>query len=232
MPRTHLLALPTELLAEICRNLRWHCQLEDDLFKRPSGAGTESESDDEHMDSQWGLLNLVSSCRTLRAIAEPFLYHYSETASESSDRPCAFYFFLRTLETRPDLAANVRQVILDSQSLLPLQTGLPSSEVDTQDMDALEKRLREEGVFPCDGGKAGSAILLSVLFELAPNLQTLRVSMYGEEDLYFPPDINASVPLLRSLKHLALTIDFGLSNFDHAHPLEYSELILRITPKP
>lgn len=90
----HLLDLGPYILHDVCTALCRHC--------RPKAIrlGWHENAFLECDDAGYSLASLSSTCRLLRDIAQPVLYHDVD--------PKALMPFLRTLMARPDLAARVR----------------------------------------------------------------------------------------------------------------------------
>ncbi|RGP68923.1 hypothetical protein FLONG3_7984 [Fusarium longipes] len=108
--------LPVEIFTAICRNLCAHCQHAHVVDLPP-------DEIDHAIEAQQALSRLSRTCRHLRSIAQPILYHcyHSGRQSDLSNSPewCAntgdrrrevetLKAFLRTLLQRPDLAKHVR----------------------------------------------------------------------------------------------------------------------------
>ncbi|GKU00087.1 unnamed protein product [Fusarium langsethiae] len=113
-------SLPVEVFTAICRNLCVHCQHAHVVDLPP-------DEIDHAIEAQQALSRLSRTCRRLRSIAQPILYHcyYSRRKSGSShniefsgdtdNRTCEIGIlraFLRTLLQRPDLAKHVRALAL------------------------------------------------------------------------------------------------------------------------
>ncbi|RGP60822.1 hypothetical protein FSPOR_10425 [Fusarium sporotrichioides] len=113
-------SLPVEIFTAICRNLCVHCQHAHVVDLPP-------DEIDHAIEAQQALSRLSRTCRRLRSIAQPILYHcyYSRRNSGSShniefsgdtdNRTCEIGIlraFLRTLLQRPDLAKHVRALAL------------------------------------------------------------------------------------------------------------------------
>ncbi|KAL7798688.1 hypothetical protein V8C43DRAFT_328602 [Trichoderma afarasin] len=91
MPPASLVTLPDEILLMICEDLCYHCY------------GTPQPSDDKFFNTN--LWSLMRTCRRLRGITEPILYHCVWPGDN--------LFFLRTIIARPDLAVQVRSFLYD-----------------------------------------------------------------------------------------------------------------------
>lgn len=99
-----LLNLPVEIVTAICEALCPHCYVQSLGFMPMYRARLVQT-----------LLSLSRTCRTLRTIAQPFLYHRVH--------PYSFPRLLRTLIARPDLAAAVRIVNDDVDEVTGLEDG-------------------------------------------------------------------------------------------------------------
>ncbi|KAI0471014.1 hypothetical protein GGR56DRAFT_125432 [Xylariaceae sp. FL0804] len=160
-----LLDLPNEVVHEICRMFCHHCTIPDNDSYRFLPAWVR-----EH---RFALTSLSRSCRLLRAVAQPLLYH--ELWLEYSG---PHYQLLRTLMENPTLAQHVRY-FEDAERGLDMsgsdEVGLPLSLEDT----AGRLGLNLEVAINYDGAsredievtKAYSVILALI----APNLDTLSL---------------------------------------------------------
>ncbi|KAL7818562.1 hypothetical protein V8C26DRAFT_434361 [Trichoderma gracile] len=90
MAPASLLTLPNELLYKICENLCPHCANLPLLSRYGYQLAIKTTA----------LSCLSKTCRVLREIAQPILYHYVDTIK--------YWPFLRSIIARPDLAAHVR----------------------------------------------------------------------------------------------------------------------------
>ncbi|KAL6871985.1 hypothetical protein J3F83DRAFT_733361 [Trichoderma novae-zelandiae] len=90
MAPASLMSLPVELVHKICENLCRHCTC----------TPRELQKGDLSLNGEAALSCLSKTCRRLREIAQPVLYHYVETGRN--------WNFLRSIIARPDLAAHVR----------------------------------------------------------------------------------------------------------------------------
>lgn len=109
LPHMRLSSFPTELLAEICSHLCWHYR----HGRGGYGHGhAHAHGDTIRTERQLGdgvadRINFSRTCRTLRAVAQPFAFHRLCT-----DNMSGFYCFVLTLLDYPDLAKHVREVEL------------------------------------------------------------------------------------------------------------------------
>lgn len=105
--------IPPELLLKICSYLCRHCQgghatVVPEFQYEADVARVQTTTVREGWVLVFGrpaLRNLTRTCRTLRAAAEPFLYHYFSTTSKRS-----LALFVQTLEEIPDLQVKVSEV--------------------------------------------------------------------------------------------------------------------------
>ena len=96
MAGTPLTSLPPEIIRNICAMFCFHCA--PPIYLRTNGYPYQ-----EYLPLRWTSLNWLSqTCRLLRDIAQPILYHHIQQ--------CDCVRLLRTLIARPDLAAAVRSV--------------------------------------------------------------------------------------------------------------------------
>src|SRR3569833_1989301 len=113
----HLLDLGPYILHDVCTALCRHCR------PKTISLGWHENSFLECDDAGYSLASLSSTCRLLRDIAQPVLYHDVD--------PKALMPFLRTLMARPDLAARVRSFSnsrsgvseFTAEDRLPIQAG-------------------------------------------------------------------------------------------------------------
>ncbi|AEO67909.1 uncharacterized protein THITE_117774 [Thermothielavioides terrestris NRRL 8126] len=93
-----LMILPVELLSEICRLLCLHCYAEHDA---------EAAFAPPKRDEQVALRSLCLTCRLLRTVAQPFLFHALATSRRDT-----LGLFVRSLLDRADLRPSVFQVVV------------------------------------------------------------------------------------------------------------------------
>ncbi|PWI75672.1 hypothetical protein PCL_06330 [Purpureocillium lilacinum] len=86
--------LLVELQLMICAQLCCHCQ------------GVVPDNTSEHIANRNALIALSATSRQMRAVAQPFIYHY--VPGSLSGRHLRLWPFIRTIRSRPDLAASVR----------------------------------------------------------------------------------------------------------------------------
>jgi hypothetical protein len=226
MDQSPLLSLPNELLGQICGHLCWHCRTEHPAYRQPYTAKPDAE--------KFGLLCLVGACRRLRGVTEPFLYHYVDTC-----RAFDLYFFNRTLLSRPDLAAMVREVNVNRLAGVPPLAATRYPLHAPNALDPLQVRLRDSGVVltrgtldpsgccmpTVDAGLVamGHAVQVSMLLELAPNLQSFHLYMFSKDVFRMPPQLDGSDPSMASLKTLGLATP-GVK----VHPLDEIAPVLEL----
>ncbi|KAH6997281.1 hypothetical protein EDB80DRAFT_147454 [Ilyonectria destructans] len=171
--------MPPELLVAICQQLCPHCT--------PPWTAPLSRLDPcwQHRRQELSpprlsaLANLSRSCRWLRNVARPFLYHFPVTRGPQT------LTLLKTLSQRPDIASHVKELGSVTNFWSVVQERL-TSHVDRSGIDRnfLRKDLK--------------LIQLGLLICLAPNLEFLELALCNEP-----------VPLLRPcrlprLRHLTL----------------------------
>jgi hypothetical protein len=216
-----LLTLPNELLAEICSYLCWHCKYKHVPFKAPSGDGFTA--DNEQMSMRSDLWSVALTCRRLRAVGEPFLYHFLEVTQDQTED---IGLFLRAIDNRPELRGSVREFMLGCFILFREYDWLPSVVADR--LNIVYSRPHEGlAIWQRDRAVHGEAqgVYISALLELAPRLKSLYVTLSGREWLQLPPESGVSIPPLVSLQNLA--IDIKLKD---AHPFDRAEPILLLAP--
>lgn len=100
--------LPAELLLEICHWLCWHCRTKTAAPLQCQHYSREVDAQSARVVAIWArtadLAALSSTCRRLRAVAQPVLHHNPWTA------PHCMKTLQRTLSARPDLAGAVEQL--------------------------------------------------------------------------------------------------------------------------
>lgn len=125
--RRGLTTLPLELLVAICSHLCDHC-----VRKHTSNAWPIDADSDLPLNDQMALplentrlaslLNLSRTCKMLRAVAEPLLYHSPSTSREED-----VWFLVDTLLKRPDLALKVAQIDIGYPTQVPSTATAPRS---------------------------------------------------------------------------------------------------------
>ncbi|SPQ24862.1 f5c432b8-18e7-45cf-8092-561a48715757 [Thermothielavioides terrestris] len=177
LPGPGLMILPVELLSEICRHLCLHCYAEHDAkaaFAPPK------------RDEKAALRSLCLTCRLLRTIAQPFLFHALATSRRDT-----LGLFVRSLLDRADLRPSVSQVVVtqspqDRSPVYP-RTGPVIEEV----MDRLrawawppfwcdlisESEAVREYSLPHDSAYQRLGVLAALLLHLTPKLTSTAVFM-------------------------------------------------------
>ncbi|KAI0839340.1 hypothetical protein F5Y06DRAFT_32889 [Hypoxylon sp. FL0890] len=150
MPRCNILALPVELLTEICKTLCWHCC----RITRDGQCETDLKLKD-----QLALLSLSRTCKALRITVQPFLYHGLYTLREMD-----LYFFVRTLSERPDLGLSVFEVDVTHHTYALTSGPCQAGEAQIQSLGT-QSELRQTSEY-------GAMVLL--LLQLTPNLERAR----------------------------------------------------------
>ena len=110
----HLTTLPLEILHAICANLCRHCTSEPVEPVEPGERveqyelcfkGAEAFAMDKTKIKTAALSAMMLTCKTLRDIAQPYLYHYPYARA-----PAVSKLLLRSLVERPDLAHYINQL--------------------------------------------------------------------------------------------------------------------------
>ncbi|CAI6088333.1 unnamed protein product [Clonostachys chloroleuca] len=218
--RGGLSSFPREILSMICENLCSHC--------------TSNTRDSKELD--WGnvpkaLLALSQTCRVLREIAQPITYHVLAYVPYYDHFPK----FIRTLDERPDLAAQIRWLRqhtyecggwnYDKAEEIELVKGvakrLGMQRENDEDFESADEEDTSLGKF-----------CIELLIALAPNLEALQrrrqvglkaASLHRLKRLEFLTDddwgVSANVPgvpvllsLAPNLEHLSLYRCKGLSH--------------------
>lgn len=196
--------LPVEIFTAICRNLCVHCQ-------HAHVVDLPSDEIDHAIEAQQALSRLSRTCRRLRSIAQPILYHcyYSGRQSNLSDSSESqgdtdvrghevgiLRVFLRTLLQRPDLAKQVRALALfalreDSAGKTP------------QDMQDLFRQAGERAGFRAlpSYEQVDSKWLQEASIMAAPFVEQLLIYRSSSEGLQYIRDSPFYLP---NLKYLVL----------------------------
>jgi hypothetical protein len=112
--KNSLTALPVELLFQICEHLCDHCRGErnhplefqcDHGYEAYEDDVTGSKNAPRRGAQRIGLRNLGQTCRALREVAQPFLFHQVYYDNDSG-----LHRFARTLMERPDLRRHVFEI--------------------------------------------------------------------------------------------------------------------------
>lgn len=221
MLRCSILELPVELLTEICKTLCRHCC----RVTRDGQCETDLKLED-----QLALLSLSQTCKALRTMVQPFLYHSLHTLREMD-----LYFLVRTLSERPDLGLSVFEVDVTHHTCKcahKIAMGHGHSKNLSFDVGESEDALTSG---PCQAGEAqiqslgtqselrqtsecGAMVLL--LLQLTPNLERARFWLPCRTFFKTFAPSNLS---LRMLKRL---------DFDgiHGYLLDTAAPVLRLAP--
>ncbi|KAL2160968.1 hypothetical protein VTH06DRAFT_8680 [Thermothelomyces fergusii] len=235
-----LTGLPNELLAAICSYLCAHC-----VCKRTTNStwplGAEAEWWDYGRPASGsagigpaGLLNLNRVCKSLRAVAEPFLYHFPRTS-----RRRHLWILVDTLSNRRDLALRVAAVDvaypLRAEEMHPLPRSLPPSVLDAAKESVREARsmmLRdgngEDRIVDLDDldEVVKHAALVSMLLQLVPNAEAARFRLHSQAFSGLAGIILSRTPPQASLRSLA----FGSLADDGHLMLDQTAPVLRLAP--
>lgn len=212
-----LAAIPNELLFEICGYLCLHCQL-------PHFIDIPHTTWEEGRVGQSSLVNLSRTCRHLRDIAQPILFHYYYSGDAPISPPGGLDLsqyinnnemiengkmisFLYSIISRPDLASSVKALALVAH-LPPYSTGncdVPNSTFrlfrDTADTIGLE------GEIPCRWSVASLFWLQELAIGLLPSVRHLLLRRPQKEGYQVLQQPSQSLP---NLKYLALLPTSGV----------------------
>lgn len=166
-----LSTLPNELLYKICKNLCPHCA---NLPRSLPEDGYKLE------DGRHALSCLSKTCRQLREIAQPILYHHVYTIRH--------WHFLRSIIARPDLAANVRELQYPGDSDSPFSGDLNADAV----LRAQEELLKHmEGIDGTDINTINWADILDMILERLPNAEELSINIGNTHIEVFHADLES-----------------------------------------
>jgi len=161
-----LATLPGEIIGEICKQFYFHCQLgsseaEVSVFhpsvqdeRLAETEKSEYKVSNRYLEGRAALTNLSQSCRLLRDVAEPVLYHTLVVALGHDNGSKTLSHLLRhvlALGARPDLAQNVFELYIRYPHLT-YDEALPGQDLTT------------------------TGVLVCGLLQLLPNLGRLHVS--------------------------------------------------------
>ncbi|KAJ4291394.1 hypothetical protein N0V88_005987 [Collariella sp. IMI 366227] len=107
--RYNLLMLPVEVLGEICSHMCGHCCLKNEDVANLRGWHRDMRP------GQVALSQMSKTCRALRAMVQPFLFHALIPSDRYSGR--SFFRFMRTLVERPDLRDRVLEAIVTASDI-------------------------------------------------------------------------------------------------------------------
>jgi hypothetical protein len=171
-----LVSLPVELIIEICTHLCRHGQ--------PGNLSHPKEATSPPaLSEQAALSSLIRTCKLLRTVAEPFLFHHARVSN--------FHLFIRSLVERPEL----RPKVCEATIRVPLEPSFPGPRLKT-DRDIMMAETIEEPLItgdwvplwnllvsetrPPDIGTGTNyeqyPALSGLLLRLAPNLRSLSFS--------------------------------------------------------
>ncbi|KAL2133510.1 hypothetical protein VTI74DRAFT_2236 [Chaetomium olivicolor] len=173
-PKCLLIALPLEILGEICSYLCSHC-----CYKNQDVDGLLALTK-EMRAGQVALSHLSQTCRILSAAVQPIVFH-SMVPIGNSD----FHLFVRTLVERPDLRKAVFEVVIQGWSCPWAPRRQPNSSIISE---TIEKHLGQGNWMPlwevlesgfrvkdADIMPDRFAALFSLLLHMAPNLKRAQV---------------------------------------------------------
>ncbi|KAL6872360.1 hypothetical protein HDV57DRAFT_505529 [Trichoderma longibrachiatum] len=183
MAPASLMTLPNELLYKICESFCPHCTHAPRAF---SGVGKHRPL---LVDGRSALSYVSKTCRRLREIAQPVLYHYVYTTRN--------WHVLRSIIARPDLAAHVRGLEYlghtDNHSLQDL-------DIVTATRDHKQLQENKVAIHPTCTRLAGQPHVLELISTRLPNAEELRINMSKMRGWDFMVD-------LKSIRRLRLYID-------------------------
>jgi len=198
MPPLLLLDLPIEIVRSICGMLCPHCASITDkadshrTYHRNRHAGVQS------------LNNLSKTCKVLRSVAQPLLYH--------DVAPRRLTQFLRTLVARPDLAALVRAVSNASYVRESFEEDYVS-DVEAAALSAGIVMDREETPrwYRCEA-------VFEILLAYLPHVETAGYTVSYKFD---PGEflVDTSTAPLFSLRHLLLSAPAGLFDLERCQDM-------------
>lgn len=173
LPGPSLTALPLELIIEICTHLCGHC--------RPNNDAQPTDQAKGHARSaQAALAGLSRTCKVLRTVAEPFLFHRIHLSKVS-----AYYLFVRTLIERPELRPNVCEITditpseifyFRSPDKVPIAAPVQESLISGNWAPLWDALVLAEAAATTSGSDAERlAALGSLLLHLAPNLASFSL---------------------------------------------------------
>ncbi|KAL2151431.1 hypothetical protein VTH82DRAFT_6529 [Thermothelomyces myriococcoides] len=212
--RASLVALPYELLAEICANFCWYLHAEED---------DDSEDTVTRVrEAQCTLARLSRTCRRMSEIVQPMLFH-RVYASRASD----LYLLARALVDRPELGSELTEVIVTT----PHQDREMAHS--QQIAGLVEENLSIGDVWTPAWSRftAGDrfAALASLLLHFAPKLTSACFHLLGPPSLVIEQALkrwNTSIQHLTGLKRLTLRA------FDHDHQFVLDQVVYLLRAVP
>ncbi|KAK7220067.1 hypothetical protein V2G26_008070 [Clonostachys chloroleuca] len=183
---TSILELSPEILVQILEYLCPHCSGEVD------GTDTRSLGTwDSHVvkASQSTLYGLSTSCRAMRNIAQPFLYHYIVQTEKTG-------LLARTLLQRPSLAGAVEGLAITAVGF----NGKDDETLSEEDLATLELRMQTVGTDALENDTSERENILGMLMlGHTPNVQKLSVfTDCFVPMMYYPDGALSCLTILRA----------------------------------
>ncbi|KPM44506.1 hypothetical protein AK830_g2043 [Neonectria ditissima] len=187
MAQVQLLGLPAEVIDAICRALCLHCM--DNPIPPPSYGWHPYHSGDLYAISS-ALSCLSQTCSTLRAYAQPILYHYPRPFTHGD------LSLVRTLVTRPDLAKWVKR----------LDLGQRTVSVEGQPLSAEDIPVYEASMAECRG-QDGKPVRVSRNW----STDDFRKLVDGPRFQFNPTAALSALVVTRvpNVQHLCVELDYG-----------------------
>jgi hypothetical protein len=238
-PGASLMCLPLELIIEICSRLCCHGQPGN--VSHPDQAASRAA-----LSGQTALSALTRTCRLLRTVAEPFLYHHVRFSTTPN-----FHLFIRSLVERPQLRLEVCEATITVPLEPPKLRVYPSRKIShdtimaetieepliTGDWAPLWNHLVSENRPPdidTGGYYEQYPALNGLLMRLAPNLRS--ISFCGESPLSYHGGYmralnrwNAALPA-KSVTRLSLIVHRPSRDYYVGFELEDFAHILQAVP--
>ncbi|KAK4243640.1 hypothetical protein C7999DRAFT_44585 [Corynascus novoguineensis] len=210
------MALPLELLAEICTYFCWYCQVE--------GDDDPAEVMVRARDGQASLANLSRTCRVMQEVAQPLLFHRVYASRESD-----LYLLVRALVDRPEVGSRLSEVIVTT----PHQARDTARSERIAEIVEEDLRIGDVWAPAWERFTAGErfAALTSLLLHFAPTLTSASFHLLGPPSRVIGQALrrwNTSVQHLTSLRRLTLAA-YKPDPF-HRFELDHIVYLLRAVP--
>ncbi|KKK22515.1 hypothetical protein P175DRAFT_0468530 [Aspergillus ochraceoroseus IBT 24754] len=193
---------------------------------------------DTFRDSR-ALLSVCLTSKKLCAIAQSVLYteysrsihcHCCHGEKTKPGRLIPFIYFIRTLISRPDLAARVRSIAIDAREFDTdaLETKSANIDVDTigilaKGFQRLPVRNRDKLLMDAMMMKTNPFILMAAF--LMPNLNSFQVSIGGEGLVHLEPLYRADLKNGRSSAYLSQIKSLSIEDFQRPESMVVENLI-------